>query len=325
MVKTTTRKVKGKTYYYLAKNIRIGKKVKTFAQYVGLNKPAEKDFSGFEKKLNAKVNNFYKNELLKPKTEFIDVKTAKSIERIKQETKSFLDGLTSKQKKDWVEQERENFITNTNAIEGSTLNLNETHRILKLKEKLGTERERLEVLNMEKCLQYYDKMLGINREMSEELILELHCILLNKIKDFDRYKGTWRHVDVYIRPSKFDFPRHEFVPSLMKNLIEWYNENMDVLHPVELAAKFHAKFTTIHPFADGNGRIARLLMNYILQQKEFPFTNIPVKKREPYFNTQEKGHFKQYKEFTLFLAEQIKENYKSIKKKKRKNYKSCKD
>jgi len=316
MVKVTTREVKGKTYYYLAKNIRIGKKVKTFTQYFGLNKPAKSDLKKLESKLNLKIEKFYVGELLLPNTEFIDIKTAKSIERIRQETQNFLSKLTAKQKKCWVEQEREKFITNTNAIEGSTLTLDETHRILKLKERLGDERERLEVLNMEKCLEYYDKMIEKNRELDEGLILELHCILLNKIPDYDKYKGIWRPVDVYIKSSKFDFPRHQFVPSLMKKTLEWYKENKENVHPVELAAKFHTKFTTIHPFADGNGRIARLLMNYILQQQGCPFTNIPVKKRNPYFDTQEKGHSENYKEFILFLAEQIKENYDEIKKRK---------
>jgi Fic family protein len=317
MSQVSKRKIKGKTYYYFEKKVRIGKKIKNFQQYLGLTKPTKADLSKLEKKLNLKINKFYKEELLKPKTEFIDVKTAKSIERIKQETRNFLDGLSAKQKKDWIEQEREKFITNTNAIEGSTLTLDETHRILKLNERLGDDRERLEVLNMENCLEYYDKMLERCREMSEELILELHCTLLNKIPDYDKYKGIWRPVDVYIKSSKFDFPKYQLVSSLMKKLIGWYNENKDQLHAVELAAKFHTKFTTVHPFADGNGRIARLLMNYILQQQNCPFTNIPVQKRNPYFYTQEKGHIENYKEFTLFLAEQIKENYKEIKRKKK--------
>lgn len=84
-----------------------------------------------------------------------------------------------------------------------------------------------------------------------------------------------------------------------------------------LLLHFCVVFVVTKLFTDGNGRIARLLMNYILQQKEFPFTNIPVKKRNPYFDTQEKGHNQKHKDFTIFLTEQIKENYKLIKKKKR--------
>jgi len=149
------------------------------------------------------------------------------------------------------------------------------------------------------------------------MILQLHCILLNRIPNYDKYKGIWRPVDVYIKTSGFDFPRYHLVPNLMKKLIDWHNKNKGLMHEVELAAKFHTKFVIIHPFADGNGRIARLLMNYILQSGEFPFTNIPTEKRLEYFATQEKGHTGQFKEFTAFLAKQMRENYKGLKKQRK--------
>lgn len=312
------RKVKGKVYFYLEQSVRLGKQVKKFSEYIGSQKPSKPELTNFEKKLSKKVQSFYVNELLKPKTEFITVKSAKELERIKQETQKFLDNLSEKQKKNWVEQEREKFITNTNAIEGSTLTLDETKRILKLNEKIGSDRERLEVLNMERCLKQYDILLLKKSELNEQFILNLHYVLLDQVENYDNYKGIWRPVNVYIKTSKFDFPHFSYVPSMMKKLIEWYAENKQIIHPVELAAKFHTKFTSIHPFADGNGRIARLLMNYILQVNGFPFANIPVEKRTNYFNTQEKGHTENYKEFTLFLKDQLKENYKQIKKNNKK-------
>jgi Fic family protein len=307
------REIKGKDYFYLEQNIRIGKLFKKFSEYLGLEKPKSTNVHAFEKKLDEKIRAFYKKDLIKPKTQFIDLKTAKDLERIKQETNNFIMRLNEKQKKEWIESEREKFITNTNAIEGSTLTLDETKRILRLNEKIGDERERLEVLNMERCLKYYDKLLANKANLDENLILQLHYILLNEIPDYDKYKGVWRPVDIYIKTSKFEFPRHSYVPSLMKKLFDWYEQNKGQLHPVELAAKLHTKFITIHPFADGNGRIARLLMNYILQSNEFPFTNIPTEKRLEYFATQEKGHKEHYKEFTQFLSKQIKENYKELK------------
>lgn len=308
------RKVKEKIYFYLEKNIRIGRKFKKFYQYIGSKKPLSAKLPGFEKKLAKKINEFYEQELLKPKTEFIDLKTAKSLEKIKQETAKFLSSLSEQQRKEWIEAERDKFITNTNAIEGSTLTLDETRRILRLNERLGGERERLEVLNMEKCLERYDQYLASGMGIDEKMILQLHYILLNEMPDYNKYKGMWRPVNVYIEASQFQFPDRQYVPGLMKKLLAWYEENKAQLHPVELAAKFHSQLTTIHPFADGNGRMARLLMNYMLQSKGFPFTNIPVQKRDEYFDTQEKGHGENYKDFTLFLAKQMKENYKELKK-----------
>ena len=303
------RTVKGTKYYYLERTIRIGKKFRKISVYLGKEKPPAQKTAFFEKQLEEKVQSYYRNELLKPKTRFIDVKTATKLEAIKQEAHTFLDRLNAKQKKEWIEHERDKFITNTNAIEGSTLTLDETQRILHLGEKLGDERERLEVLNMERCLTKYEEDLYQKRELNETLLLGWHTILLNKIPNYDQYKGIWRPVNVRIRTSAFTFPPHERVPEMAHKMIQGYHENKDQIHPVELAAIIHCEFTTMHPFADGNGRIARLIMNYVLQTNGLPFTNIPVRKREPYFETQEKGHHHEYEAFTQFLVEQIKENH----------------
>ena len=137
------------------------------------------------------------------------------------------------------------------------------------------------------------------------MILQLHYILLQGIPNYEKYQGIYRPVQVFIRGSMHEFPLPAQVPSLMKKLIGWYFDNHELIHPVELAAKFHTQLTSIHPFADGNGRMARLLMNYILQQKEFPFTNIPLKRRSPYMGTQAAGNTNDYKPFTKFLAEEV--------------------
>ena len=99
----------------------------------------------------------------------------------------------------------------------------------------------------------------------------------------------------------------------MHELLAWYKKNEGLIHPVELSAKFHTKFTSIHPFADGNGRMARLLMNYILQLNCFPFTNIPLRRRSRYMQTQAAGNRNEHKPFTLFLAEEIIKQNKKLK------------
>ena len=71
------------------------------------------------------------------------------------------------------------------------------------------------------------------------------------------------------------------------------------IHPVELAALAHLKFVTIHPFADGNGRISRLIMNFILNQKGYPMFDIPYEARNSYYNALERSQVK--KEDRIFL------------------------
>jgi Fic family protein len=155
------------------------------------------------------------------------------------------------------------------------------------------------------------------------MILQFHYLLLEKISGYEQYQGIYRPVKVYIRGSTHEFPLPQEIPSLMKKLIKWLEENKKLMHPIELAAKFHTKFTGIHPFADGNGRMARLLMNYVLQQKEFPFTNIPLKKRQAYMKTQAAGNKENYKPFTQFLAEEVIKQHLGVRKKlKRKHPKN---
>ena len=75
----------------------------------------------------------------------------------------------------------------------------------------------------------------------------------------------------------------------MRDLITFYKKHKYKIHPIELAAEFHLRFVVIHPFSDGNGRMARLLMNFILDRSGFPMIDISVKNREKYINALDSG------------------------------------
>ncbi|MBN1169669.1 Fic family protein [Candidatus Micrarchaeota archaeon] len=311
------RTVKGKKYFYLERNIRIGDKTwKTFSIYIGSKKPAKTELAKLERKLEQKIIKYIRNQILKPKTRFIDEKTAMKLERIRTSHERILAELDKASRERYLKRQRETFITNTNAIEGSQLTLEQTKKILDLRNKYESgDREELEVVNMEQCLEAYDKLLDQKAELTEKVILRLHLLLLKTIPTYEGYAGVWRPVNVYIRGSGYDFPPWKDVPTLMTELLKWYGKNKDGVHPVELAAIFHTRFVTIHPFADGNGRMARLLMNYILQVNGFPFTDIHFSKRDEYFDTQEDGHFGKHKPFVLFLVKEIKKQFAELKKK----------
>lgn len=314
------RSVKGKTYLYLEKNIRIGeKKWKTFSIYIGAKKPAKAKLAKLGKKLEQAITAYIRNQILKPKTQFIDGKTALKLERIRTSHERVLAALDGAGRENYLKRQRETFITNTNAIEGSQLTFEQTKKILGLKKSYETQdREELEVVNMEKCLELYDKLLEQKAGLDEKTILGLHLLLLKTIPDYEGYAGVWRPVNVHIRGSKYDFPAWKEVPKRMSELLRWYDENKNRVHPVELAAIFHARLVTIHPFADGNGRMARLLMNHILQLNGFPFTDVPFSKRDEYFDTQEEGHLGKYGPFVRFLVDEIKAQFAELKKRTRK-------
>jgi Fic family protein len=312
------RKVKGKIYFYFEKNIRIGENNwKTFSIYIGSKKPDAVQLKTLKKRLEKTINAYLKKEIQGSKTQHIDIKTALKLEKIRTAHKKILVALDKTSREHYLKRQREQFITNTNAIEGSQLTLEQTKKILGLKKQYEAQgREELEVINMEKCLELYDELILQKIDIDLKIILHLHMLLLKAIPDYEGYAGVWRPVNIYIRGSKYNFPVWKDVPGLIKELLQWYEQNKDKLHPVELAAIFHARLVTIHPFADGNGRMARLLMNYILQLHGFPFTDISFSKRNEYFSTQEEGHFGKYQSFVKFLVNEIKSQFTELKKRK---------
>ena len=84
--------------------------------------------------------------------------------------------------------------------------------------------------------------------------------------------------------ERFEYASPEETPGLMSDLVDWYNkaEQEGKLSPVELAALFHYRYIRIHPFEDGNGRIARLMMNYILTRHDYPMVVVRSRKKSEY-------------------------------------------
>lgn len=315
MARITIRKVKGIPYYYLDETFKEkGKWVKE-SIYFGNKHPDRKELVGALEELKRKCLSRSHNVVVPPLTEHIAGVLAQKLESARQAKIHFLRKLSSKQREEFTHRERITFITESNAIEGSSLTYHATEEVieqkkfLKKKEKkyviTGMGREEQEALNLNECLDRYDKYLQSNTPPSEKMVLQQHFVLLQKINGYEKYQGIYRPVNVYIRGSTHEFPEPEQVPRLMKELLEWYHNNDPLMHPVELASKFHTRFTSIHPFADGNGRMARLLMNYILQQHTFPFTNIPLRRRQTYMRTQAAANTGNHKPFVKFLAQEI--------------------
>lgn len=98
----------------------------------------------------------------------------------------------------------------------------------------------------------------------------------------DENGGKYRRIQVYISGDDAKPPKASEVPTLMADLLDWYIEMQDTLHPTLLASEFHYRFVKIHPFVDGNGRTARLLANTVLIKKGYPMIILPVIRRIEY-------------------------------------------
>lgn len=176
----------------------------------------------------------------------------------------------------------------SNAIEGNTLTRQETALVIEKGLTVGGKsiKEHLEATNHAIALDWVQEFAQQKPDsITEKDILNIHYLILQGIDTPNA--GHYRNVAVRISGSAVIFPNFVKVPTLMEDFIKWMNSTL--LHPVEFAAETHYRLVTIHPFVDGNGRTARLLMNLILIMYGYPPAIIREKDRLPYINALEKA------------------------------------
>jgi Fic family protein len=188
----------------------------------------------------------------------------------------------------------------SNAVEGNTYTLEETKLVLEDGITVGGHPLR-EFYEVEGHGRAYDYMFSLiaKRDISEKDILFCHGLFSRDIPDFIS-SGEYRKIEVIISGSNKVLPKAENVPNEMRQYIDWVNKARNKFHPVQFAADAHRKLVNIHPFTDGNGRIARLVMNtFLYQDKLFP-VSIPVLRRLDYYNILERNNSE---DFGNFIAE----------------------
>jgi Fic family protein/DNA-binding XRE family transcriptional regulator len=162
----------------------------------------------------------------------------------------------------------------SNRIEGNTLTLRETDLVVNegLTISGKSMREHLEAINHKEAIEYVKELVAKNVVINERELLSIHNLILRGISPKDA--GVYRKVQVMIKGAAHIPPSALEVQKKMDEYFKWYETNRRTLHPVVLAADMHEKLVTIHPFIDGNGRTARLVMNLILLQNGYVIANI---------------------------------------------------
>ena len=178
-------------------------------------------------------------------------------------------------------------VYNSNAIENSTLSLEETEKILLQidLDRFVSERELFEAKNLARVTEYIDKR-AKEQELSEEVILFLHKMLIANIRD--DIAGRFRYGEERVRVGTHIAPRASEVPVRMKKLLAEYNASINE-HIVRRIARLHLAFEYTHPFIDGNGRIGRAINNYLLIREGYVPINIKFIDRAKYYDA-----FKEY-------------------------------
>ena len=177
----------------------------------------------------------------------------------------------------------------SNAIEGNTLGRRETAFVVEKGLTVGGKSllEHIEAVNHARALDWVkEQVKRTPHSLTEKDILDIHCLIMKGIDDHNA--GRYRATPVRISGSAVVLPNPRKVPDLMDGFAKWLRLATG-LHPVELAAEAHYRLVTIHPFTDGNGRTARLLMNTILLISGYPAAIIRKRDRLAYIDSLEKA------------------------------------
>ena len=190
----------------------------------------------------------------------------------------------------------------TNAIEGNTLTLNETRLVIEEGLTIGRKplRDIQGAKNHPEAIEFIENLVYNMDRITEEKFLQLHELIL---KGIEVNPGKYRSSGVRVAGASFTPPRSSEVPGLVRELLDWLNRNMEEYSPVELAARFHHRFVTIHPFSEGNGRTARLLLNAVLMRHGYPFlVNITNRDRVKYLEALREADQGNPEAFVNFIA-----------------------
>jgi len=190
------------------------------------------------------------------------------------------------------------------ALEGNTLTLQETRLVLEGITVGGKSlRELNEILDHKEALDYLAACVQREIPVTEGLIREIHSLVLRRT--YQEWAGKYRKGQVWISGSKHQPPVAGDVPDLMHQLVADFNDKAQDLHPIHRAAWLHWQFVNIHPFPDGNGRTARLLLNLSLMRDGYPPVVITTDMRDRYIDALEKAHFDNLEPFIQLSGEVV--------------------
>ena len=289
------KKIGGREYFYLMKNVRVSKnKWKKISKYIGTDLS---NLAQAQKEL----------ELAQPTRRILTLKQMKIIDLLREnylKTRKIGKGLWKTEKEQII-----SFIYNTNAIEGNSLSYEETKNIIDGKKPAprSAKRDVREVENMKECI---DFLFDYRGGFDQELLLKLHAIeMKGSHPEAGRIRTRQNVVGNYLPPKP------EQVQPELDKFFSWLKQAEQILHPFETAGLAHLKIVRIHPFMDGNGRLSRLAMNHLLFKNKYPLLNIfnsekmlyyltlrevDAKKREsPFVKYLYKAYINQYRECLL--------------------------
>ena len=197
------------------------------------------------------------------------------------------------------------WIYNSNAIEGNRLTLQETRLVLETGLTIGGKslREHFEVINHKEAIEFVEALVEKGEPVTAHTVRQIHALVLAKIDD--EQAGQYRQLPVRIGGAGHEPPESWEVPRFMQELSDWLAAAAQDLHPVVRAAETHHQLVYIHPFIDGNGRTARLVMNLLLMKDGYPPTVIRKVDRRSYYSALARADRRDPNPFTNFIGRAV--------------------
>ena len=282
-------------YYYRALSIRQGASVFKKRKYLGADL-SRKDLAGAEKEAD---------RLMAVMESLLTDQEIVFLERIKLEH--------ARKPPETLQARYREFATlythNSTAIEGNTLTLSESERLM-LEDLTPAGKSYIEVCETIGHARAFDSMLAHDGKITKRFICELHEMAMRGASSpkFHTEIGRYRNVPAYIEGQDWKPPEPEEVAREMRKLLSWCSRKKSTLHPLVLAVRFLAEFERVRPFTDGNGRVGRLLMNFIMHREGYPMVSIPSVLKHRYHEALDKaiqaGDLRPFLEFMLELLEE---------------------
>lgn len=278
MVSIGKKTIKGKKYYVLWHSIKVDNKRIKKEKYIGKELPS--NIEEIKKKFEEEIK----------KEQWFS-----KIDNIKNNFNKEFKAIPKTAKEKYIKQFAVRFTYNTNRIEGSTLTFKETADLLE--QGISPNKPIVDIKETQLHEKVFYEMRDYKGNLNLKKVLHWHRTLFKETKP--DIAGIVRRHNVAVTGSKTEFPIWPELDTLLHEFFKWYDKNKNKLHPIELVALVHLKFVSIHPFSDGNGRISRLIMNFVLKKYNYPMLDIPHINRRLYYNSLE--HAQTKKEDSVFV------------------------
>ena len=273
--------VKGKKYYKLVQTIRKGNKITHKSKYIGKILPNKERLEQLKKEFLSEIQgNRYK---------YLSKEDLENIENKKLNYKKEIKNLSTIEKEKNLNEFMIRFTYDSSKLAGVNVTLRQTYLILKegiIPENIKSLKNVRELENHQKCFMIITKYKGI---LNINFIKKLHKILFIGVND--EIAGKLRNelkTNVKLAGTVYVPPKWQNLEKELINFFKWYKSENKKIHSLESAALIHLKLISIQPFADGNSRLSRLLMNWILWKHNYPLIDIPVEDLENYYNALDK-------------------------------------